>query len=289
MNSCEDDVLSELLIAQLLEEDLRLLGSVQEAERLQFDQVIAVSARATGRIPKFSGAAGVHAAAKDDGDFALEIYTEDARISSDSAYAQRVQTSNVADLQYAQKVAAAEKSVSLAWNQTEMFDFVGKWCSMQNLRGGFRPSMTKVRTRTKSKTQRGVWFPLNQESGLNGWRVVCLEEILSTRSWCVHYVQRSIGPLNKAVKASDLNEKGKGKFESHNAHYALERSIKLEEFDHNHVKGKFKRREDFDEGVDHRYNKRSRLMSGRLWHESPAHSASFKFKILIFFLRRFQN
>ncbi|KAJ7432895.1 hypothetical protein B0H11DRAFT_2123541 [Mycena galericulata] len=88
MTSCEDDVLSELLIAQLLEEDLRLLGSAKEAERLQLDQVLAV-------------------------DIALEIYAEDARVSSDAAYAQRFQNSNIADLQYAQKVAASEKKLML--------------------------------------------------------------------------------------------------------------------------------------------------------------------------------
>ncbi|KAJ7755328.1 hypothetical protein DFH07DRAFT_743267 [Mycena maculata] len=112
MAFCEDDMLSELLIAQLLEEDLRLLGSAKEAERLQFDQVIAASALAKGRIPKFSGSVGVPVA-KDDEDIALEIYAQDARLSSDSAYAQRIQSSGLADMQYAQKVAAAEKKLML--------------------------------------------------------------------------------------------------------------------------------------------------------------------------------
>ncbi|KAJ6571684.1 hypothetical protein B0H19DRAFT_936268 [Mycena capillaripes] len=112
MNSCEDDVLSEILIAQLLEEDLRLLGSAKEAERLQLDQVFAASARANGRIPKFSGSAGT-LVVKDDEDVALEIIAEDARVSSDAALAQRVQASTMADMQYAQKVAAAEKKFML--------------------------------------------------------------------------------------------------------------------------------------------------------------------------------
>ncbi|KAJ7487800.1 hypothetical protein FB451DRAFT_1528476 [Mycena latifolia] len=112
MASCEEDVLSELLIAQLLEEDLCLLGSAKEAERLQLDQVIAISTRATGRIPKFSASTGV-SEVKDDADIALEIYAEDARLSSDSAYAQRIQSSNIADRQYAQKVAAAERKLML--------------------------------------------------------------------------------------------------------------------------------------------------------------------------------
>ncbi|KAJ7096690.1 hypothetical protein B0H15DRAFT_826053 [Mycena belliarum] len=112
MTSCEDDVLNDLLIAQLLEEDLRLLGSAKEAERLQLDQVIAVSARATGRIPKFSASTGAYIT-KDDADIALEIYAKDSRLSSDAAYARRIQTSAIADMQYAQKVAAAEKKMML--------------------------------------------------------------------------------------------------------------------------------------------------------------------------------
>ncbi|KAJ7637178.1 hypothetical protein FB45DRAFT_789450 [Roridomyces roridus] len=104
-----DDVLTELLIAQLLESDVRLLASAKEAERLQLDDALATSARATGRIPKFSGIGVI----KEDGDLALEVYANDARVSADTAYAQRIQASNVADLQYAQKVAAAEKKLML--------------------------------------------------------------------------------------------------------------------------------------------------------------------------------
>ncbi|KAJ7627525.1 hypothetical protein DFH06DRAFT_1227387 [Mycena polygramma] len=110
MDSCENDILSEILIAQLLQEDLCFLGSAKEAERLQLDQVFAVSARAKGRIPKFSEAA---LAPKEDEDVALEILAEDARVTSDAAYAQRVQSSTIADMQYAQKVAAAEKKLML--------------------------------------------------------------------------------------------------------------------------------------------------------------------------------
>ncbi|KAJ7770461.1 hypothetical protein B0H16DRAFT_1515548 [Mycena metata] len=107
----DDDVLSELLIAQLLEEDVRLLGATKEAERLQLDQVLAASARTKGRIPKFSQS--LAPVVKDDEDIALEIYAEDARLSSDAAYAQRVQAAGLADMQYAQKVAAAEKKLML--------------------------------------------------------------------------------------------------------------------------------------------------------------------------------
>ncbi|KAK7046632.1 RBR-type E3 ubiquitin transferase, partial [Favolaschia claudopus] len=112
-----DEILSEILIAQLLEEDLRAVESAKEAERLQLDQVFAVSARASGRIPKFSASA--KSVIQNDADFvffgvvALAFLAADARISSDAAFAQRVQASTIADLQYAQQVAAAEKKFML--------------------------------------------------------------------------------------------------------------------------------------------------------------------------------
>ncbi|KAF7349314.1 RBR-type E3 ubiquitin transferase [Mycena sanguinolenta] len=109
--TCEDEVLSEILIAQLLQEDLESLSSAKQAERLQLDQVFAASARLAGRIPKFSTPTA--SVAQDDGDFALAIYAEDARVSSDAALAQRVQASTLADMHYAQRVAAAEKKLML--------------------------------------------------------------------------------------------------------------------------------------------------------------------------------
>ncbi|KAJ7048506.1 hypothetical protein C8F01DRAFT_1190188 [Mycena amicta] len=107
----QDDTLSELLIAQLIEEDLRLLGATKEAERIQLDQILATSAQASGQFSKPSDV-------KDDSDsddqlVALEILAGDARVSSDALYAQRVQSANLADMQYAQKVAAAEKKLML--------------------------------------------------------------------------------------------------------------------------------------------------------------------------------
>ncbi|KAJ7857297.1 hypothetical protein B0H14DRAFT_2751532 [Mycena olivaceomarginata] len=168
--SCEDEVLSEILIAQLLEEDLRLLGSAKEAERLQLDQVFAVSARATGRIPKFSAKTGV-STTQDDEDLALALLAEDARVSSDAAFAQRVQASTIADVHYAQKVAAAEKKMMLDAEFARRLQAV-------------------------------------DDEGQDTDQVKDAESLLGRDA-----VER--------IMASDLNEKGKGKFES-NSHSGVE-------------------------------------------------------------------
>lgn len=106
------DVLSELLVAQLLEEDLRDLEYIKQAERLQLDQLIADSSKGGRRIPKFS-----KAPSSDNEDIAVRLMVEDARLSSDALYAQALQHStdvnNVASLQLAQSLAAAEKKIRL--------------------------------------------------------------------------------------------------------------------------------------------------------------------------------
>ncbi|KAF7289868.1 RBR-type E3 ubiquitin transferase [Mycena indigotica] len=105
----EDDTLSELLIAQLIEEDLRSLRATQEAEAIQLNQVVALSAHAVGQLPVFSKLS----ASEDDQLVALGLYAEQSRLSSDAVYAQQLQRQNIADMQYAQKVAATEKKLVL--------------------------------------------------------------------------------------------------------------------------------------------------------------------------------
>ncbi|KAF7323970.1 RBR-type E3 ubiquitin transferase [Mycena kentingensis (nom. inval.)] len=107
MSTTEADTLSELLIAQLLQEDLFLANATSEAERIQLNQVLAVSAHASGKIPKFAKPD------VDDATVALEVCAQDAQLSSDALYAQRIQNASVADMQYAQKLAAAEKKLML--------------------------------------------------------------------------------------------------------------------------------------------------------------------------------
>ena len=111
-----DDALSERLIAQLLQEDLLLAESTKQAERLQLDQVLAASSRSKGRIPKYSSAV-VTDSPKYDSEIALEILAADAMVSCDATYATSLQHAQrsalVADEQYAQRVAAAERKIEL--------------------------------------------------------------------------------------------------------------------------------------------------------------------------------
>ncbi|KAK7683547.1 hypothetical protein QCA50_013382 [Cerrena zonata] len=107
------DALSELLIAQLLEEDMRILSDAREAERLQLTQSLADSSRASGRFPK-----KVHLeSVQTDEDIALHLFVEEARFNGDAALAQALQqsadSSAIAGQQLAQKLAAAEKKLML--------------------------------------------------------------------------------------------------------------------------------------------------------------------------------
>ena len=111
MADVTNELLSEQCIAQILENDLRLLESVKQAEKLQLDNVVAVSAQAQGgRIPEFSQAPQPEL----DVNLAFETYLSDARTSNDGAYAQLIQNEIQAkitqDWQYAQRVSAAERS-----------------------------------------------------------------------------------------------------------------------------------------------------------------------------------
>lgn len=118
-----DDVLSELLIAQLLEEDLRLLAQAQEAERIQLAHVLSQSrlllptALSGSREPSpFPSAADADLTEKDS-EIALQMMVVEARLEGDAAYARellRVQNAGmIADQQAAQKWAATEMKANL--------------------------------------------------------------------------------------------------------------------------------------------------------------------------------
>ncbi|KAF8067842.1 hypothetical protein FPV67DRAFT_1626064 [Lyophyllum atratum] len=117
MTAVAQDILSEQLIAQLLDNDLLLLDSFKQAEKLQLDQVVAASARTQGRIPKYSKLDSASMVIDADVDLAFQLYLSDARVSNDASYAQAVQsqtyTVNTADHQYAQKLAANERHDSI--------------------------------------------------------------------------------------------------------------------------------------------------------------------------------
>ncbi|RDB30352.1 ATP-dependent RNA helicase DEAH12, chloroplastic [Hypsizygus marmoreus] len=117
MTAVAQDLLSEQLIAQLLESDLLFLESAKQAEKFQLDQVLAVSARAQGRVPKYSKETLGSITSDSDVDLAFELYVSDALASNDAAYAQAIQSETHAidtvDRQYALKVAAAERKFNL--------------------------------------------------------------------------------------------------------------------------------------------------------------------------------
>lgn len=145
-----DDLLSERLISQLLENDLLLLESMKEAEKLQLDQVMAVSARAQGRIPKFSKVVSP-ISSEMDGDLAVRLYISDAQANNDVAFAQSIQNEtqveNTKNYQYALKVAAAERQVLLYIIRLAIHAFyVEKSTWMQSLHGNYRPSTMRVET-----------------------------------------------------------------------------------------------------------------------------------------------
>jgi len=154
MATATDDLLNERYIAQVLENDLRLLESLKKAEELQLDHVVAVSAQSQGRIPKFSSSQVLRSkSTESDVDLAFETYVLDARVNNDAAYAQSVQNEIQAmitrDWQYAQRVAAAER---LASNHLLCSIAAYRGCNpgkpawMRNLHASYKPSMTKAKT-----------------------------------------------------------------------------------------------------------------------------------------------
>lgn len=108
------DLLSEQFIANLLEADLLMLKTAKQAERLQLDQIIATSAHAQGRIPKYAKETMEDTP---DSDLAFEMYVSEAKVNGDAAYARAVQSqrqiAETMDRQYAQKLAASERCVQI--------------------------------------------------------------------------------------------------------------------------------------------------------------------------------
>jgi hypothetical protein len=111
-----NDILSDLLIAQLVENDLNLWVATVEAERLQLEEILTSSTPDTmGHNTEIT--CPPQSQPVDDGDVALAIYAADARLTSDAAYVESLQLSEeasfVASRQYAQTVAAAERKLLL--------------------------------------------------------------------------------------------------------------------------------------------------------------------------------
>ncbi|KAI0073639.1 hypothetical protein K474DRAFT_1720258 [Panus rudis PR-1116 ss-1] len=110
-----DDVLTELLIAQLLEQDMRTLTDARTAAKLQTELTLTQSGRSSGPNPA-KVTVPIEASLSDE-EIALQLLAEEARISSDAAFAQSLQhsedASTTAGKQYAQKLAAIEKKLML--------------------------------------------------------------------------------------------------------------------------------------------------------------------------------
>ena len=102
------DISTELLIAQLLEEDLASIEHGKVAEQLQLNLILGT--------PNTNQP---HSQVVDDGpetdeDVAMRMFVESARVTGDAAYAQSLHNSlDIASYQLAQKLAAAEKKILL--------------------------------------------------------------------------------------------------------------------------------------------------------------------------------
>ena len=107
------DQASELFIAQLLEEDLRLVEEARQLEQAQLAQSLKDSALLSGKIPKKT----LPATEPDDMAIALTMLAADVRVGGDAVYAQALQHSDdvasIASQQYAQRLLAAEKKIAL--------------------------------------------------------------------------------------------------------------------------------------------------------------------------------
>jgi hypothetical protein len=107
------DSASELLIAQLLEEDLRVVEEARLLEHSQMTQTLADSAQLSGRIPRQA----LSIRESSDEEIALAMLAADVRLSSDAAYAQALQhlddAASIASQQYSQRLLAAEKKMML--------------------------------------------------------------------------------------------------------------------------------------------------------------------------------
>ena len=118
LTQANGDVLSELLIARLLEEDLRMLAQAKEAERIQLDQILSESKFLSS---EFAGGSGGRESSpfltttdptQRDSEIALEMMIAETRLEGDAAFVRellRFQNAGIiADQQAAQKWAAAE-------------------------------------------------------------------------------------------------------------------------------------------------------------------------------------
>ncbi|KAH9849628.1 hypothetical protein C2E23DRAFT_355417 [Lenzites betulinus] len=109
-----NDTLTELMIAKMLEDDMRQLQNARAAEAIQLGEALRASALAAGRIPTQIQPVPLW---RSDQDVALQAFICEVVANKDAVLAQALQHAEekniVASLQYAQKLAAAEKKSAL--------------------------------------------------------------------------------------------------------------------------------------------------------------------------------
>jgi hypothetical protein len=104
----EIDVFSELVAMQLITDDLLNIACAKEAEELQLAEVLDNSGASKDTAKDID--------ATSDYDAALQLFTSEAFLSRDRAYAESLQASEAStaiSLQYAQSLAAAERKLLL--------------------------------------------------------------------------------------------------------------------------------------------------------------------------------
>lgn len=102
------DIATELLIAQLLEEDLANVEHGKVAEQLQLNLILYGSPE-----PPQPHSQQDDNGPESDEDVATRMLVESARLTGDAAYAQSLNSFDIASYQLAQKLAAAEKKIIL--------------------------------------------------------------------------------------------------------------------------------------------------------------------------------
>lgn len=110
-----DDMLSELLIAKLLEDDMHALQNARIAEDLQFHEALSVSSLADGHPIPEDVKVKDQCAMGDD--MVLDVLAAEIHANKDALFAQALLhaegSSIAASRQYAQQLAAAEKKCAL--------------------------------------------------------------------------------------------------------------------------------------------------------------------------------
>ncbi|RDX54728.1 hypothetical protein OH76DRAFT_1398118 [Lentinus brumalis] len=114
LSTPNNDLVNELLIAKLLEEDMRLLESLRAAEEFQLNEALSISALAAGRFPKKHRS---DVLGRTDQDVVLDVFQAEINATKDAVMAQALQhaddTNMATSRQYAQRLAAAEKKARL--------------------------------------------------------------------------------------------------------------------------------------------------------------------------------